>query len=347
MLTRRKRKILFWVAVFIFFALTPFVILYSLGYRIDSNFQLYSTGGIYISSSLTGSEIYINSELKRTTNFFQSGIFVQDLSPGIYEVMIRKEGYNIWKKNLKVASQFVTEARSLLVPKEANARVLLRGAFVDFSASSKDPILLLVESAKNARKMNFYLPQTNEFLIPGLNQLNPEFRTIEIGNWLPQELLVKLDAKYYQIRFDLNQRTFSLETIADPLITMSLDNYRLSLKEDAGEDFEITWNASSTELKARWLRDRIPPYYLASSTEPLMKDVSLRNFDFFPQRRDVLIASYDNGIWAVELDNRERQAFPLYKGRKPEFAVFPFGEMVYVFDDGVLMEISTLAREDS
>src|SRR3989338_6444093 len=76
MLTRSKRKILFWISVLIFLLLVPVTILYALGYRVDPDFSLRKTGGLYISSTFTGSEIFVDKNLQRKTNLLQSGAFI-------------------------------------------------------------------------------------------------------------------------------------------------------------------------------------------------------------------------------------------------------------------------------
>ena len=98
MLTRFKRKILFWLSVFIFFALVPVAVLYSLGYRINSDLSLKKTGGMYIYSPVSGSEIFLSGELQKRTNLLQSGVFIENLIPGKFQVLVAREGYFAWSK---------------------------------------------------------------------------------------------------------------------------------------------------------------------------------------------------------------------------------------------------------
>src|SRR3989344_1603003 len=108
MLTRGKRRILFWLSVAFFLALVPVTVLYSLGYRFDRNFVLRKTGGLYIASDVSGSEIFINGELERRTNLLQSGVFVQNLAPNRYKVLVAREGYLGWSKELQIFFRFTT-----------------------------------------------------------------------------------------------------------------------------------------------------------------------------------------------------------------------------------------------
>ena len=100
MLTYSQRKILFWLSVVAFIALIPVVILYALGYRLDDAWRLQKTGGISINADISGSQIYIDGKLQRTTNLFQNGVFVNNLSPGEYDVIVKRENYLDWRKKL-------------------------------------------------------------------------------------------------------------------------------------------------------------------------------------------------------------------------------------------------------
>src|SRR3989344_1667964 len=207
MLTRGKRRILFWLSVAVFLALVPVTVLYSLGYRFDRNFVLRKTGGLYIASDVSGSEIFINGELERRTNLLQSGVFVQNLAPNKYKVLVAREGYLGWSKELQIFSRFVSEARAVLVPAETNGKIILKGRFSGLGGSPDSP----------------------------------------------------------------------------------------------------------------WL---------------------------FPKRRDVLIAAFDNGVWAVELDGHGgRGSYPIYKGKEPDFALLAGDDVLYVLGDGNLIRVSLLAAE--
>src|SRR3990167_3565617 len=260
MLTRGKRRILFWLSVAVFLALVPVTVLYSLGYRFDRNFVLRKTGGLYIASDVSGSEIFINGELERRTNLLQSGVFVQNLAPNKYKVLVAREGYLGWSKELQIFSRFVSEARAVLVPAETNGKIILKGRISGATSSSP---------------------------VPALSE--------------------KTDSRGYA---------------------------------------KAVWNEKSLELKVFWLREALLPYYLQDKEEILLAGKNVRNFEFFPKRRDVLIAAFDNGVWAVELDGRGgRGNYPIYKGKEPDFALLAGDDVLYVLDDGNLIRVSLLAAE--
>lgn len=269
MLTRTKRLVLLWLSIAVFLALVPVAIAYSLGYRFDSGLKLRKTGGLYIAADISGSEIFINSEFQRKTNLLQAGVFVQNLSPKSYEILVLHENYLPWKKILEVRSHLVAEARALLVPRETNGEILLRGKFKDL----KTALTTL-----------------------GLEENIPD-----------SEVFEKLDS-------------------------------RQSLK--------LTWERDEKKLKALWLRDSALPYYLQEKEELVLEGKELRNFEFFPKRRDAIIAAFDNGVWAVELDGRDKRGlYPIYKGKAPDFTLLPGEEVLYILDEGVLIRAALSAAQ--
>ncbi len=348
MLTLRKRRILFWLSIIIFLALVPFTVLYSLGYRFDSDFQLRKTGGLYIAANISGSEIFINSEFQKKTNLLQSGVFVQNLSPASYQLLVARDNYLPWSKELKVSSQLVTEARALLLPKDTNGQVLLRGPFTNLKASPFDPILLLTETRTSGNTFSWYLPETNEFLSPDPGEGALSFKdSFEIIRWHPRGIVLKLDKRILRLSFNLTERAIEIIPLGEELQERTVqENKKFLERLDKREISKVYWDSAAQELRAKWLKDEPLPYYFLSEEQILLKTDSLRNFEFFPKRKDVILAAFANGIWAIELDGRDQRIIqPLYKGKRPYFALLPSGEKVYILDEGLLFRASLFARE--
>lgn len=118
-MTSRRRKILFLFFILIFFALTPVVLFYAAGYRInwtwpprlDQTFQ--KTGMLVLETEPAGANIYINEELQK--NFFgaitlsgeeersiRTPAKIKYVTPGQYQVRLEKEGYWPWEKKLRI-----------------------------------------------------------------------------------------------------------------------------------------------------------------------------------------------------------------------------------------------------
>jgi len=132
----RKRRIILLISFLIFIILVPVITLYTSGYRIDKYLHIRKTGGLYISVPLSGAKIFINEKQEGQTNLLQGGVFLQNLSPSIYSVLVAKDKFWPWAKKLKVKEGLVTEARALLVPIDPGGEILLN----DISKIDKDLI---------------------------------------------------------------------------------------------------------------------------------------------------------------------------------------------------------------
>jgi hypothetical protein len=117
-LSKRKRNVYLILCFAIFVLTIPVVILYANGYRLGDKLTLFKTGGIYLSIPASDADIYINNKQKARTNIFDKDFFAQNLKPGTYSVKIAKEGYAIWKKNMKVGAGKVTIAYPFLIPEK-------------------------------------------------------------------------------------------------------------------------------------------------------------------------------------------------------------------------------------
>lgn len=140
-MTLRKRRIILAVCILVFLLLIPLILLYTTGFRWDPELGLYKTGGLYISSPLIDSKIFINNNFEKETNILQAGLFLQSLKPGKYSILVAKDNYWPWQKNLVVKEQIVTEARAMLIPKEPKGTVILRENYSPLETSKYDEIL--------------------------------------------------------------------------------------------------------------------------------------------------------------------------------------------------------------
>ena len=112
-MTRRTRRIIFYIFLITFIILVPSIILYALGYGFDFDKKTFvATGAIYLKSYPPKAEIYINNKPRGTTNKF-----IRYLVPKVYEIKITKEDYHSWQKKLTVKTGMVTRIDNVfLVP---------------------------------------------------------------------------------------------------------------------------------------------------------------------------------------------------------------------------------------
>ncbi|OHA04516.1 MAG: hypothetical protein A2934_02285 [Candidatus Sungbacteria bacterium RIFCSPLOWO2_01_FULL_47_10] len=123
-ISKIKRRTLFYACVGVFLVLSTFVMLYAFGYYINFRDQtLTKTGGIFVkSSNASGIKIFLGGELVKETLFIMSGALLANLAEGEYVVEIQKDGFLSWKKKINVQKEVVTEIRNIfLVPDRAGA----------------------------------------------------------------------------------------------------------------------------------------------------------------------------------------------------------------------------------
>ena len=112
-----KKKLYYLLGLIaVFVVLIPILILYSMGYRLNSEFRLVKTGGIYLVNNELDAAVLVNGKKTKTSSLFERDLFIRNLIPKVYYVRIEKEGYRPWKKNVNVHEQKVEVCYPLLIP---------------------------------------------------------------------------------------------------------------------------------------------------------------------------------------------------------------------------------------
>jgi len=136
----------------------------------------------------------------------------------------------------------------------------------------------------------------------------------------------------------------AVKTMAEIVARAEISPYE---KYDNKREQKLYWDPASNEIFVEWLKnDSRPPYYICAE-EPCSSQISIfkskmpiREIDFFPHRRDLIMISIGNGVYALEIDGRGgRLLQPIYKGKSPDFAVFGNEETTYIIDEGNLIKI--------
>lgn len=126
-MTIRKRRILFFISIVFFLIITPILVEYSRGLRLDfTSWKFVETGGFFFKIySPTESQISIDDKPIKITSAFSyfNNAFIQNLAPETYKVKISKDGYQDWQKYLKIDPELVTEAQNVvLMPKNIEVK---------------------------------------------------------------------------------------------------------------------------------------------------------------------------------------------------------------------------------
>jgi hypothetical protein len=146
-MTQKTRTILFFFLTFIFLITTPFVLLYSEGYRFDfKNWKFTQTGGIFLKVQPKKVKVFLNKKFVKETDLIFGSFFQENLIPGQYLVEIFKEGFQPWVKTLEIKEKMVTEAKNIiLTPENKNLFELLASKIQNVFLSKDNSVAFFLE----------------------------------------------------------------------------------------------------------------------------------------------------------------------------------------------------------
>ena len=232
---------------------------------------------------------------------------------------------------------------------QKRTNLLQSGTFVDNLAPGKYRVAVLHEN---------YLPWTKELKV--FSQLVSEARALLVPRSTNGKVVLKGPFKEIKASFGeglilltevREKRTFvhSYSPLEEKILKSELkqetEEEILRERLDSRESSKIVWDGAAKTLKASWLKETPFPYYFPAPEETLLAGKEVRNFEYFPKRRDVAIAAFDNGIWTVEFDSRGGRIIqPIYKGKSPYFVLFPGENQLYILDDGILIKASLFSQ---
>jgi hypothetical protein len=243
-MTKRTRLIILIICFILFFTITPWIVLYSLGYKIDfKNGCIVATGGIYIRTEPQGTEVTIDSKIDKKTSFFSNSIFVQDLAPKLHNIIIKKSGYFSYYKNIMVKENEVTKLENITLFKNDITFDKIEDN-VDYFKTSTDDKFIFVSSTNN---------KINKILILNLSETTLKNETIwPIKNGQIQEakwsddsskVLLKTKDNYYIFEPFLEKPKITLlpflNTFKEALFNPQNSNEIFTIKNNNLEYFNI------------------------------------------------------------------------------------------------------------
>ncbi len=366
-MTLKKRRVLIIICFLAFIIASIIIDFYVNGYRLDSKFNLIKTGGIYVYSPRANSDIYINNQFKKQLGILQNGIFVQNLKPGKYTVLVAKDGYWPWQKKIEVKAEAVSDVRAMLVSQNPQGKIFLKGPFLNMYYDSEYKMLILIEkkNSTNLKKINFYLPERNLFLTPASSQIsNLTFKQINGVKRQGDDIIISTDKGEFNAKINTDNQNYSLTILKNksPAIAgeenkedfsafvskeKNMINNPYSVKLSPGKNELIMLNNAKNIIWFDAARDTTTlPYFLFGiknlnlPVKIFDSKFEIKNIDFFPSRRDVIIVAVNDAIYAIELDGRGGRIIqPIYKGKNPTFAILKGDKKIYVLDDGNLSYI--------
>jgi hypothetical protein len=192
----KTRKILFLICLFLFLVITPLAVLYSQGYRIDfKTKKITQTGGLFLKILPKSTEIYLDSKLKKKTDFFFGSALIENLLPKKYKVLIRKDGFHSWEKELQVKERMVTSVEYIILFPQNPKFNFLTQKVEKFWFSPDQKKIILKETGEEGWSLKLYdiqknikshLIQEKDIYAKGADLLNLEFSdnteiSLEIG----------------------------------------------------------------------------------------------------------------------------------------------------------------------
>ncbi|MEX2054318.1 MAG: hypothetical protein WD883_02150 [Candidatus Colwellbacteria bacterium] len=117
----KTRRLLFYSFVFLFLIIGTVLVLNSRGYHLDwKTLQIKATGGIYINSTPTKAQIFIEDEsIKNQTGLLQRGTLIDSLASDGYRIRVENQGYSTWEKIVPVQPGTVSVFDAIvLIPDE-------------------------------------------------------------------------------------------------------------------------------------------------------------------------------------------------------------------------------------
>ncbi len=150
MMTRQKRRIIFYCLTLVFLIAGPLIVAYAVGYAFNfSTAHFDRTGGVFIKSKTPRLSVFLDGAFVKETGLLAGSALLPDILPGTHLVRLEKEGFRPWSKTIRVSPAEVTELRSiLLAPHPAfaatsTAQELASAAAADAAVPTSAPALSL------------------------------------------------------------------------------------------------------------------------------------------------------------------------------------------------------------
>ncbi len=268
-MTKKTRLIILTVCAVLFFIITPYILLYSLGYRVDfETKKIVATGGLYIKAQPQGATITIDSKISNKTSMFFNSVFVQNLLPKRHTLKIEKDGYYNYEKNLDVRGNEVAKLEHVVLMKKNISFELLKDA-VDYFSFSPDENSLLTAGIK---------PNTINIYVSDISGRQSKAYTVNVKNGSIQDTQWSDDGK----------------TI---LLHIGTDYYRLNANASAVINVPILASVTEAQINPQNNQEiffiKNKNLYSNLQTLPLLKNVAAYQLI----NQDIIWLSYDGFLY--------------------------------------------------
>lgn len=123
----------------IFIVIIPILIFFSMGYRLNSQFRLVKTGGIYLVNNESDVTVKLDGENVERAGMFGNNILIRNLIPKAYSMRVEKEGFRPWKKNVTVKEEKVEVCYPLLIPLVLKPQIVSKYVTLKDKKNKREP----------------------------------------------------------------------------------------------------------------------------------------------------------------------------------------------------------------
>lgn len=336
-LSRRKRQVVFIATVCTFVVVVPLLVFYAIGYRFDfadTEQNIRSVGGLYVSAAADDIEIFINDEAVQDMRTFQRAAYIQNVVEGMHQVHVQGDSLHTWVKELPVFPHYVTEASSFNMPRIPQVRVITErqtdaGATVIFES-------LASTTLAHASTSNVFLIATSTATTSYVT--NPEYEYVQSRFASSTEAAELQEAIALRKEQPFMFASELPELATTTLATTTKQGQNMRLYESNGEVY-VRWTGNQDSIpyyfcvQSEDIADIAALYgehvgqsfqmtaHASSSVETFYKGQQwCRNtimidrgreevtwFDFHPSLSDIVVLRSTNGLYAVEIDDRAWQ----------------------------------------
>lgn len=153
-----KRTLIFFTILLAIFGSTYLVIKLAKGYKPDFSQKTFRPTGLLVATSIPdGGQIFVDGKLKSATNTTIS------LSPDTYEVEIKKDGFNLWKKTLKIEKELVVKTEAYLFPQVPDLKALTFTGAANPTLSPDETRVVYSVSKAEIGKNGLWVQELSEF----------------------------------------------------------------------------------------------------------------------------------------------------------------------------------------
>lgn len=339
-ISRKIRNIYFYILLGVFIITIPFLVLYSFGYDLDDARSLIETGGVNVSTNMSGVLLHVDGEPEEESSFISRNIFVQKLRLGEHTVLTEKVGYNSWEKTVNIYPNRVTSLQSLMLPIEI--------PFKKYEESLSPTTIDRIGDVDNIDILNNdYLALSDWFFAT----TTPSENLNEAMKY--SDIVLGDDVKISTTTIVSNNVTFSRQQ-ASPTSTQIIFNDQRIINYfiKNGYEAELIPNIKFIEsndllifqeknnLNIAWLgnEESIPPFFCVDNECLFDKKVArserINRFAFMPGYSGALIIQTPDGIYGTEIDDRGGiNTQNIFEGAGATFKITDSGDIVILHEE--------------